>query len=600
VSAGRRLRWGQWVLLLELVTVTAIALGLLYLERPSPHAEADTIRDYIVARESVEQGTAIDHGPKSTMRALYHFPIWTRTLAASWSLGLSPQTVHVLILLSHALAIALLYAMARRIAGPSVAWIAAALTVASVGPTAGEQMLLNPAAAPLPFVVFVVLSVESFRRRSSRARAVVLAGAAGLGLGLAIGYHVMFFCQLPFLMIAIAGVRSNPLPRVLFALAATIGVLSLDSWTVVLFNLSSVPAALAVLAAVVFAALAVVTLRWRLASDRNERAQRRFLWLLASGNVALTTLVVATGYAMNEGVAAHYLFLAVPPLALLVSTEAGRLLQGPGAWRLGAVALMGVAVAGLGYRCADVRRFAYSRSPWTLDDALRIARHVEARGWGYRHIHDRLQAPYRSRLVETLATFMGRTRGAPPRDDHDVVVLPCPGPPGAWPPGWQGVALGGGRGALVFEIPSPITRAEGDFCRHAPLDSSGEPASRPDCETIELSWPFEELHQYRGDERGYGLARTGKLRPGAAAISYTFKVAARAAGDRRDEELIVFEDESDWGGRIDEPTRSIVVEQRPPAMNHGRNVDAPGFVLVDRRTGAAIRRALQTTAPGPN
>lgn len=594
-----RRAWSQlpsWLVLLELVVLAAASLWFLRAEHPFARPSPDTIRDYVVAREGVALAAPITRGPTSSIGFLDHFPTWTRLLALSWRAGLPPRAVHELLLLCQALAVALLYVATRRLSGPGVAWVAAGIGLVAMGPTAGSQTLLNPAAAPLPFMVFVVASIEAFRRAPGRGLILILVASAGLSL--AIGLHVMFFCQLPILLLAAGPAGANPATGILLALGVALALLARDSGVTLAHDLARWPVLALALGITPLMALAARWLGWR-SGLRRERAARRFLWLFAMGNAGLVLAAMAWGHWSHSGAAPHYAFLAVPPLALLVASEAGRALSSPGIRRAAGLVICALVVTGVASRGVGITQARPDRSSWRLDDAYALSRHLEARGWSYRDVHERLQAPAREQLARSLGAFMGRTRGEPGRIGRDLVVLPHVGQEETWPSGWETVLLSDGRRALVFELPNRVTRTHAAFCHH----EGG--AAAPTCRRVDLSWPHEERRRFQAQDRGYGVLPAGALAPGgAAAIDFRFELAPRDGGGGAADQVIVFEDKAPWEARIVSTAteqdggrgRAVVLEQRPPELNYGRNVDAPGFVVVDPETALALRRALQRTS----
>ena len=180
------------------------------------------------------------------------------------------------------------------------------------------------------------------------------------------------------------------------------------------------------------------------------------------------------------------------------------------------------------------------------------------------------------------------------------MVLPSVSPLASWPSGWERVTLSGGRHALVLELPSRVVRAQAGFCRHSRAPAHGADSSSPACQRVDLSWPFDERQGYRSQDRGYGVLPADHLAPdGAVAIEFRFALRSDTEPGPAVEEVIVLEDKTRWEARIVSTEarpgvprgRAVVLEQRPPDANYGRNLDPPGFVVVTPEVGAALRRA---------
>ena len=210
---------------LSLSVAISAFVALLHTSTPVP-LHNDTINDLLVARDCIA-GLECTYGVLTSFEGYFQGTAWVRLLALCLSFGMDIAQIQILVLVFHAMSIAVVFAMARRVSGPSVGLLAAAVSLFFARGSVEADVLWNPSLLPLPVAAAHVMLLVYLR--TGKTRFLVW---SSLFTALVIDSHTAGLAIVPALVVF--GVLHGPRPLVGFLAALSfvlpLAILSPDSF----------------------------------------------------------------------------------------------------------------------------------------------------------------------------------------------------------------------------------------------------------------------------------------------------------------------------------------------------------------------------------
>lgn len=451
IAAWPRLRAATAVLL-----VAGVAFSYLATTRDAPRVHLDTARDWLLARDCLA-GPCPSWGPVASVLELRQGALWLRLVTAGLGLGLDATALQLCLEALQALGAGLLawgaWHLGRR--SPTAALLSVVYVVALRAIEPGDQ-LWNPAIAHPGAALFAVgwLALAT-------GGGLGFAVLAGAGAALAVLGHVLGLILLPLLALGLALGRPRPAVALAVGFATFAGLVLLDSWDAAILDARTLAtngygAVLLLATAAALGGGLAVRRRWsRLSAGRRLGVLLGLALLLAT----LAPLVIPGIVRVAEG--SRFAFLLPPFAALALALGGDALLRHhpPRRRAVGVAVALGVSL-GIGHATWQSHDHGGAEALWRLPELERLAADLYGRGATYAELYRRIQGPWDTYVVGTLAGLdPSPTPGAEdhgPRHGLLVLRLARSAVPSPLPAGWRRVDVSERYAALLRDVPGGV------------------------------------------------------------------------------------------------------------------------------------------------
>jgi hypothetical protein len=480
------------------VLVGLAALAWLNHVNPDPPVTHDSTRDLLLTRDCVELQQCHVVGAAASVPGIYQGAAWLDLLTVVQLFGGDTLAARAVIIALLSLGVATLFLVTWRWLRPSMALPAAILATSVLSLGGVPALLINPSAVFFPdaMCACALLVFASTGRR----RYLVF---AAFMLSLAIDTHVGALSLVPSVLAMACLARPRPLLSLLLGASVFLGTHLIVSRAAFVANLlelmdrGRIRLAGGGLLALVLAA--TLLNGWFRRRSQPARALLTGLILLGPFCAGTLWLVRSQGHEFNV----TYWHPIIAPGAVLLAALIALPFDWPTrrlhpAWRGAALAvpILLSSTAILAVEKHYNKLFYYETATWTYDDARRVAKQLEGKGWSYEQMLTRVQGSFCLDLVDGMGVYTAAPTGSTvsPRRQVRVWRVPSAQVP-SLPPGLDLVPLRNGRTALLSEITSWLDPDQVRACRQ-PLGGETPtcmPASSGADERVEaVSFLFSE------------------------------------------------------------------------------------------------------------
>ena len=299
--------------------VAILAFLYLFSLAESVPLHGDTVRDLFIARDCLDGNPCIA-GPPASMASLVQGTLWQKFLAAALWVGLDLRGIQLLVLLSHAGAVGLMFLAGSRARSPATGLLIAFAVLWDPSLVRSGTVLWNPSLFPLALAFFTLAAFKVARTGRS-----VDGLVAVFLLALALEVHLQAIGSLPVLLLIIAmsgwgGLLCAPFAAAVFlSLHAVSSPISFRTNVLVVLDLLGWPAMIALLASLILAG-GLLGGVWRAWGEERRVRAAAILWsatYLAGAAIASATAANPLEWRYVQPVIPFVAFLAADGLSAL-------------------------------------------------------------------------------------------------------------------------------------------------------------------------------------------------------------------------------------------------------------------------------------------